>query len=131
MTRIIDSKILLCLCCAMLLPATARASWWQLTPESEEFILVDLASLYHGNSLAAGLGDGHRIDKASLPPEQSLVSVGDIPFYIGNRSSGDHLDVGLAKWPEVDEDPQGFYSHYAPQDAGDPQVLVVRFPKQN
>ena len=74
MPRRIDSQILLCLCCAMLLPATARASWWQLAPESKEFILVDLASLYHGNALAAGLGDGHRIDKASLPPGQSLVS---------------------------------------------------------
>lgn len=131
MTRRIHSQISLCLCCALLLPAAAGSSWWQLAPASEEFILVDLASLYHGNALTAGLGDGHRIDKDSLPPERSLVSVGGIPFHIGNRSNGDHLDVGLAKWPEVDEDPQGFYSHYAPQDAGDPQVPVVRLPKQN
>ena len=39
--------------------------------------------------------------------------------------------MGLARWPDVEEDPVGFYSHYKPDGYGDPECPVVRIPRQN
>ena len=97
----------------------------------EPFVTVDLTDLYHGRFIGAEMGDGYGIAEGQLPAAGSRVEVGGIPFLIGTRESGDHLDVGLARWPDVEQDPVGFYSHYKPDGYGDPECPVVRIPRQN
>ncbi len=57
------------------------------------------------------------------------MEIGGIPFYIGNRDRADHLDVGLAKWPQVNGN-RWDELHYVPRGLDDPQVPVVRLPQQ-
>ena len=97
----------------------------------EPFVTVDLTDLYHGRFIAAEMGDGYGIAEGQLPAAGSRVEIGGIPFQIGTREGGDHLDVGLARWPDVEQDPVGFYSHYKPDGYGDPECPVVRIPRQN
>ncbi len=97
----------------------------------EPFVTVDLTDLYHGRFIGAEMGDGYGIAEGQLPAAGSRVEIEGIPFHIGTRENGDHLDVGLARWPDVEEDPVGFYSHYKPDGYGDPEVPVVRIPRQN
>ena len=123
--------------CSLTTPMKAQSPWWQKAEsENERFVTVDLTALYHGKAIGGkstdgNLGDSHRIAAESLPPEQTTVLVGGIPFSIGKRDKGDHLDVGLAKWPEKDRIATDFYAHYGPKSDSDPEVPVVRVPKQN
>ena len=104
---------------------------WATGAGGESFVTVDLTDLYHGRFIGADMGDGYGIAEGQLPAAGSRVEVGGIPFRIGTREGGDHLDVGLARWPDVEEDPVGFYSQYRPDGYSDPEVPVVRIPRQN
>ncbi len=112
--------------------AKAQPVWWKETQSTgKRFITVDLTPLYHGRSIGTDLGDGYQVTGQSLPPEQTNVQVGGIPFSIGKRDKGDHLDVGLARWPDEAKTSSDFYAHYGPKDYSDPEVPVVRLPNQN
>ncbi len=117
-------------------PLQAQSSWWKdAESASERFVTVDLTLLYRGKAIGAksnaNLGDGYRIAAETLPGEQTTVIIDGIPFSIGKRDKGDHLDVGLAKWPEKDRIATDFYAHYGPKSVSDSEVPVVRVPKQN
>ena len=113
-------------------PVKAQSSWWtEVDAADERYVTADLTPLYHGNSIGGNLGDGRRIVTESLPPEQTIVQVGGIPFSIGKRDRGDHLDVGLAKWPDEAQTSSDFYAHYGPRNDSDPEVPVVRLPNHN
>jgi len=108
----------------------ARERWWQSDAPDGQFVPVDLTANYHGKCIKADMGDGYAVAPGELPEADSHVTVGGIPFYIGKREAGDSLDVGLACWPQVEEDPRPIYSHYGPSGEGDPKVPSVNVPKQ-
>lgn len=111
--------------------AEAQEPWWQVAESADDrFVTVDLTPLYYGKAIDDGLGDEHRIASTSLPPEETQIQVGGIPFVTGSRNRGDHLDIGLARWPDEFRT-SGFYTHYGPRKDADPEVPVVRLPKQN
>lgn len=104
---------------------------WTAAEGDSAFVTVDLSAYYHGRFIGTDMGDGYGIAEGELPEANARIEVGGIPFHIGDRERGDHLDVGLARWPDVERDPVGFYSHYKPAYDGDPECPVMRIPRQN
>lgn len=110
----------------------ANTKKWQKTNAVDErFVTVDLTDYYHGRGVNMGMGDGFKIAPGELPEADTYMTIQDIPFYISKRKIGDNLDVGLARWPDMEKDPAGFYSHYKPKFDGDPECPVIHIPKEN